>query len=177
MIRCMWLAIGLLLLNAPRSVACPVLSEPEELQQAAADEAEARLRVRDLWQASDIVFVGRVLSTAEHSKAAAESSDGAVDGTVEEATGEVIAGELVAAPVRVLRGRVDGEIRLTYVRDESVFERSCTAIPHFRRISVRPTFRYLFYVKGGEVLRANEVVDWFHELDAESELKFLGQDH
>lgn len=150
---------------------CPVLPEAEEIRVAESELAETSTLVQEVWDESDTVLLARIESVVEKDVRSVETVEANEDDAV--IVGQLVHGDVLATTLDVLKGEAKGEVRLRYRRDETKFERSCTGVLGFRKVYLLESYRYLLYVRDGKILRANMVVDWFEDLDADDEMELL----
>lgn len=171
------LALVLVLATWPMiGATCPNLTESVQIQQAREDRIEALNSIKEVSEESDQILIGRILSTTEEQRPVSEIYR--TPDSKHERMGQVVFGRSVVEPIKELKGVAPNPFSLTYTRDESTIEIGCRGMRYFQTIGyLMETYRYLLYVRKGEVIRANRIIDWFDdELSVNEELRMLNID-
>jgi hypothetical protein len=149
--------------------ACPNWPENRQLEIAESMYAEAVDGVAALYIEADLIFIGRALEVSEERIRVAdlEPETRSMD------IGHMVFGEVEIEPIQILKGSLRRTATFTYTRDESRINISCGRLGSIREVHLRPTYRFIFYARGSEILRASLVVDWFEHLNYETELKLI----
>jgi len=148
--------------------ACPNMNEAEEIGLSEHYYETATRDIGILRDESDLILIGRAIEVVEERVPVSE-----LNLADERTIGDMVYGEVLIEPIHILKGTLGSTNRFTYERDESTFFRSCGPVGKIRDVYPRATYRYIFYIQGSEVVRTNLVVDWFDELDYETETNLI----